>query len=141
VTSRDSLLVTVTVRAVTPFVLTFGAFTTLHGTTSVGGGFQGGVVAAAALVTVGFAFGVDQTRRALGPTHLLAGAVGGSLLIAAVALGSLALGGAFLDAGAYGVLPVAKAPVYAVELVEVGIGFTVAAVLGVLFLELGGETR
>ena len=133
----DSVVVTKTARAIAPFVLTFGAFTTLHGTTSVGGGFQGGVVIAAAVVTLAFAFGVSQTWRALGPRLLVGGAAGGLALFAAVAAGSIAAGGGFLDPGAFaGLLP--KAVVYAVELIEVGIGLTVASVVVLLFLELAG---
>lgn len=136
-----SVVVTATVRAVTPFVVTFGLFTMLHGTTSVGGGFQGGVVVAAAVVTLAFAFGVERTRRAVGTQRSLAGAVVGVGLFAAVAFGSLALGGGFLDVGTYDALGVAKATVYAVELVEVGIGLAVASALSVLFFEISRVVR
>jgi multicomponent Na+:H+ antiporter subunit B len=131
--------VTATVRLLTPFVLTFGLFTMFHGTSSVGGGFQGGVVAAAALVAVAFAFGADQTRRWLDAGALTGLAASGVLVFAAVATGALLLGAPFLDLGAY---PIPKAVVYGVELVELGIGATVAATVLVLFLQLaGGEPR
>lgn len=131
----DSVVVTKTVRAITPFVLTFGLFTMLHGTKSVGGGFQGGVVVAAAVVTLAFAFGVGQTWRALDARLLVGVAAGGLSLFAAVALASLGLGGAFLDAGVYAGLG-GDAVVYAVELVEIGIGITVASVVSLLFFEI-----
>ncbi|WP_255151425.1 MnhB domain-containing protein [Halorarius halobius] len=136
--TRDSVVVTETVRVVAPFVVTFGLFTMFHGTTSVGGGFQGGVLVASAVVTLAFAFGVRETWRAL-DARLLVGAAGaGVLAFGAVALASLAAGGAFLDVSG---LPVA--PVYAVEAVELGIGVTVASVVVVLFFELagGGDAR
>lgn len=132
----DSPVITRTVRAIVPFVATYGVYTTLHGTTSVGGGFQGGVVVAAGVVTVAFGFGVDRTWRALDARILVGCAGGGIALFAAVALSSLALGGAFLDAGTYAGVPVPKATVYAVELVEVGIGLTVASVVVILFFEI-----
>jgi len=132
----DSVVVTQTVRAVVPFVVTYGLFTMLHGTKSVGGGFQGGVVVASGVVTLAFAFGVTQTLAALAPGVLRAVAAGGLLLFAAVAAASLALGGAFLDAGTYARLPVTGAAVYAVELVEIGIGLTVASVISLAFFTL-----
>ncbi|WP_436927318.1 MnhB domain-containing protein [Halosimplex amylolyticum] len=137
----DSVVVTQTVRAILPFVLTFGLFTMLHGTSSVGGGFQGGVVVGAAVVAVGFAFGLGQTRRAVGLRGLTVGSAAGLVVFAAVALASLALDGAFLDARAYARLPLEKATVYAVEIAEVGIGITVASVVSLLFLELGRDER
>jgi multicomponent Na+:H+ antiporter subunit B len=129
----DSLVVTRTVRAVVPFVITYGVFTMLHGTKSVGGGFQGGVVIAAGVVTLAFAFGVDQTEAAVGSRTLAGVAAGGLGLFAVVALVSLALGGAFLDANVYDGLSIPGAAVYAVELVEVGIGLTVASVIVTMF--------
>lgn len=134
----DSVVVTATARAVVPFVLTFGAYTMLHGTTSVGGGFQGGVLVAAAVVTLAFAFGTDQTARALPTRTLVAVASVGLLAFAAVAVATLAVDHPFLDVGAYADLPVPKAAVYAVELVEVGIGVTVAGVATLLYLVLAG---
>lgn len=125
-----------TVRLVSPFVVTFGLFTMFHGTSSVGGGFQGGVVVAAGVVTIAFAFGVDQTRRWLAAAALTAVATVGVLAFAVVALGSLALGAPFLDLAAY---PIPNAVAYGVEAVELGIGTTVAATVVLMFLQLGGS--
>jgi multicomponent Na+:H+ antiporter subunit B len=132
----DSLVVTRTVRAIIPFVVTYGIFTMLHGTKSVGGGFQGGVVVGAGVVTLAFAFGVDQTSRALNTRVLVGTAASGLVLFALVASVTLVLGGEFLDAGVYRGLPVPKAAVYAVELVEVGIGVTVASVVVLMFFQI-----
>ena len=129
----DSLVITRTVRAVVPFVFTYGIFTMLHGTKSVGGGFQGGVVVAAGVVTLAFAFGVGQTREAVGSRVLVGLAGGGIVLFAVVAAATLLGGGTFLDVGVYDGLPVPGAAVYAVELVEIGIGVTVASVIVVMF--------
>ena len=133
----DSVVVTKTVRAVVPFVLTFGLFTLLHGTSSVGGGFQGGVVLGAAVVTLAFGFGLDRTWEVLDKGLLTGLVVSGVVVFGAVAFAGLALGGSFLRLDAF---PVPKSTVYATELVEVGIGFTVAGVVVVLFFELAGGT-
>jgi multicomponent Na+:H+ antiporter subunit B len=129
----DSPVVTTTVRLLAPFVLTYGLFTLFHGTSSVGGGFQGGVVAAAMVVTVAFALGIRRTAAWLDRRALAALVAAGPLVFGAVALTGIALGGAFLQ---FDVLPIPKATVYATEAVEVGIGATVAAVIVVLFVRI-----
>lgn len=128
---RESPVVVTVARLLGPFVVTFGAFVTFHGATSPGGGFQGGVVVAAAVVLLAFAYGVDSVRAWLaGPTlgRLVAGGIG---LFVLVAVGSLALGGGLLEYAPYGV-----GPKYVGELVEVAIGLTVTGVLVALFVLL-----
>jgi multicomponent Na+:H+ antiporter subunit B len=129
----DSPVVTTTVRLLAPFVLTYGLFTLFHGTTSVGGGFQGGVVAAAMVITVAFAVGIRQTVEWLDPRALWGLVVAGPLVFGVVAVAGIVFGGAFLQ---FDVLPVGKASVYATEAIEVGIGATVAAAVVVLFVRI-----
>lgn len=131
----ESVVVTKAVRLVSPFVFAFGLFTMFHGADSVGGGFQGGVVVASVIVTIAFAFGLDQTGRWLDRRVLTAGAVLGVAVFAVVGAVPVAFGGAFLELTAY---PGAKGPLYAVEVVEVGIGVTVAATIVILFFETAG---
>lgn len=132
----DSPVVTRTVRLVTPFVVTYGLFTAFHGTGSVGGGFQGGVVVAAGVVAVAFSFGVDRTERWLSAPAITGLAVAGVLAFAAVAAGPLAFGGTVLELAAY---PVPKAVVYGVEAAELAIAATVATTVVAMFLQLGRE--
>jgi multicomponent Na+:H+ antiporter subunit B len=132
-TFTDSPVVTTTVRLLAPFVLTYGLFTLFHGTASVGGGFQGGVVGGAMVITIAFAFGIRPTAGWLDDRALLALVVAGPVVFGVVALAGLAAGGAFLQLD---VLPIPKATVYATEAVEIGIGATVAAVIVVLFVRI-----
>ncbi|MDG5776986.1 MnhB domain-containing protein [Haloarculaceae archaeon H-GB2-1] len=131
----DSPVITEPVRLLVPLVLTFGLYTAFHGTSSVGGGFQGGVVVAAGLILLAFAFGVTKTRDWLDRPAMVALATAGVIAIVAVAAGPLAFGGTFFDLSAY---PFPKAVVYGIELVELGIATTVAATVLLLFLELAG---
>lgn len=132
---RDSEVVATTVRAVAPFALTFGLFTMFHGTSSVGGGFQGGVVIGAVVVTLGFTFGVEETGEALDDRLLTGAAVTGVVVFGVVAGTTLSLGGAFLELG---LLPIPKPVVYGVEAIEIGIGVTVAAVIAAAFFRIAG---
>ena len=63
----------------------------------------------------------------------LAAVIGGIALVAAA---SLSFGGAFLDANVYDGLSIPSAAVYAVEMVEIGIGVTVASVIVVMFFTI-----
>ena len=129
----DSPVVMTTVRLLPPFVLTFALFTLFHGTSSVGGGFQGGVVAASVVVMFAFAFGMQDTAAWLRAGGLLGLAVAAPIAFGVVALAGIASGGAFLQ---FDLLPIPKASVYATEAIELGIGATVAAVVVVLFVTL-----
>jgi multicomponent Na+:H+ antiporter subunit B len=128
-----SPVVTTTVRLLAPFVLTFALFTLFHGTVSVGGGFQGGVVAAATVVTLAFGLGIADTVAWLSARRLLALVVAAPLVFGAVALAGVAVGDEFL---AFAGLPIPKPSVYATEAIELGIGASVAAVVVVLFVSL-----
>lgn len=132
----ESVVIMTTVRVVAPFVLTFGLFLMLHGADSPGGGFQGGVVVAATVVMLAFAFGVGPTRRWLDRRAVTAVTVGGIGFFGAIAVGSLAYDGALLQ---YDVYPVDHAAKIGIELVELGIGATVTgAVVGLFFVTAAG---
>ncbi|WP_114576468.1 MnhB domain-containing protein [Saliphagus sp. LR7] len=129
----ESPVIMATVRLVAPFVLTYGIFVTLHGASSPGGGFQGGVIAAAVIVMLSFAYGIDLTWEWI-DKRVLVGLVGGGVaLFGAIALGAVLFGGQFLEVGVY---PIPEPDKYGIELVEVGIGMTVAGVVTSLFFTL-----
>lgn len=131
----ESVVITKAVRLVAPFIFVFGLFTMFHGASSVGGGFQGGVVVASVIVTIAFAFGIDQTGRWLNRTILLASAVLGVVVFTVTGTGPVLYGGTFLEFTAY---PGKKGALYAIEVVEIGIGVTVAATIVILFFEISG---
>ncbi|WP_121822159.1 MnhB domain-containing protein [Halostella salina] len=132
----ESTIIMTTVRVVAPFVLTLGLFVMFHGAGSAGGGFQGGVVVGSVILMLAFAFGIEAVRDWINPAAVL-GVIGlGVGTFVAIGLGSVALGGAFLEYGRYGSLTVVK---YSIELVELGIGAIVTGVVvGLFFLIAGG---
>ncbi|MFC3958292.1 MnhB domain-containing protein [Halovivax cerinus] len=132
----ESPIIMATVRLVAPFVLTYGLFITLHGASSPGGGFQGGVIVASVIVMLSFAYGIDATWEWLDKRVLVGITTGGIAVFAALALGPILAepGADFLELGA---LPLIPNPwKYGIELVEVGIAMTVAGVVIVLFFQL-----
>ena len=133
----ESPIVMTTVRLVAPFSLTYGIFVTLHGAESPGGGFQGGVVVAATVIMIAFAFGARPAVEWVDERVVVGVFAGGLLAFGAVALGTVPLGGAILQVD---VLPIKTK--YGIEIVEVFIGAIVAGVVTSLFFLLtegGGQ--
>jgi multicomponent Na+:H+ antiporter subunit B len=126
----ESTIIMTTVRAVAPFVLTFGLFIMFHGADTPGGGFQGGVVAGAVVMMLAFAYGIDATREWVDSRLVVAVGALGVLTFAGIGLGSIALGGTFLE---YTLYPIKKASKYGMEVVELAIGGIVATVVVGLF--------
>jgi multicomponent Na+:H+ antiporter subunit B len=134
----ESTIIMTTVRVVSPFVLTFALFIMFHGADSPGGGFQGGVIAGSVVMMLAFAYGIESTRQWVDVRIVAALASGGVLLFAAIGLGTIALGGQFLEYGRYDPF-LTHASKYAIELVELGIGGIVAGVaIGLFFLLAAG---
>ncbi len=84
----NSLILSTATRYILSLLLLFSIFILLRGHHSPGGGFVGGLVAAAAFVLYAFAFKVNQARRALrvDPRFLI-----GTGLLVAVSSGMLSL--------------------------------------------------
>ena len=84
----SSLILRTATRFLLPLLLLFSLSLLVRGHHEPGGGFSGGLVAAAAFVLYGLAFGAEEARRALpvDPRALI-----GAGLLVAVAAGSAAL--------------------------------------------------
>jgi multicomponent Na+:H+ antiporter subunit B len=85
------------------------------------------------VVMIAFAVGIERTAAWLDLRALAALVAAGPFAFGVVALLGIAFGGAFLQ---FDVLPIPKASVYATEVVEIGIGGTVAAAIVVLFVRI-----
>lgn len=127
----ESPIIITTVRAVSPFILTYGIFITLHGANSPGGGFQGGVVMASVAVLFGFAFGIGPTRDWIDTRILLGIVAAGIFAFAGIGLLAPLLGGNVLQLD---VMPIAVK--WSIEIIEVAIGAIVAGVVAGLFFIL-----
>jgi multicomponent Na+:H+ antiporter subunit B len=123
-----------------PYMLVFALYVQFHGDFGPGGGFQAGVISAAAVIFYALIFGLPAAQR-LVPNALVEGMVaGGVLLYMAVGFTGLALGGNFLD---YFVLH--RDPVEGqhrgIFLVELGVLITVAGVMLKIFYMFAGRGR
>jgi multicomponent Na+:H+ antiporter subunit B len=133
----ESPIIMSTVRVIAPFVFTFGLFVMFHGADSSGGGFQGGVIVGTVVIMLGIAFGIGVTREWVGPALPVALAGFGVLTFLLVGVGSVVLGGGFLE---YTLYPIEEASKYGIELVELAIGLIVASIVTGLFFVMAAGT-
>ncbi len=136
----ESEIIMTAVRIVTPFVLTYGLFMTFHGADSPGGGFQGGALVGVVVLMLAFAFGIQPTREWVG-TGLMTGlAAGGVIVFVSVGLGTLALGGKFLEYGLYEPFIGPDATKWGMEAIEIGgvAAIVSGVIMGLFFLTAAG---
>jgi multicomponent Na+:H+ antiporter subunit A len=122
-------------RLLMPLLLVFSVFLLLRGHNEPGGGFVGGLVAAAAFSLYGIAFGVQRARQALvvKPLTLL----GAGLLIALISgLPAVVDGKPFLSA----VWATGPVPIGTPALFDVGVFLVVAGVVLMMIFTLAEES-
>tara|TARA_Y100000590_G_C15416086_1_gene899520 strand:+ start:176 stop:592 length:417 start_codon:yes stop_codon:yes gene_type:complete len=132
-TEPQSAIVTCVVRTLVPFVQLFGLYVIVHGHTSPGGGFQGGVILAASAILLSLAFGARDLQRRFSVMALTSFTSAGVLLYAGIGVVCLLLGANFLD---YGILPGAEPRSLGMLGIEIGVGITVTAALILIFYEI-----
>jgi len=115
-----------------PFVLLFALYVQFHGDYGPGGGFQAGVIFAAAFILHGLIFGLQRTRSIISPTVLRYLMAGGVLLYAGTGILSMFLGANLLDYDALAANPL-HGQHWGIFAVELGVGITVTGVMISLF--------
>jgi len=120
-------------------ILLFALYVQFHGDFGPGGGFQAGVIFAAAIVVYGLIFGIDAARRAFPPALLRPLVAFGVLLYAGTGVATMMLGGNFLDYNMLDTHDPAHGQHVGILLVEGGVGITVASVMVLLFFLFAGR--
>lgn len=132
------LVVRVVAKLMIPFILLFGLYVQFHGDFGPGGGFQAGVIFAAAFVLYALVYGLDNAKRIIPEKYVRMGVALGVLIFGGTGVASLMLGGNYLD---YSVLA-HEAPHgqhLGIFIVEFGVGLTVASVMMVIFFTFAGR--
>ena len=129
---RSDLILRVVAKLLIPFILLFALYVQFHGDFGPGGGFQAGVIAAAAVIFYALIYGLEDARRVV-PEPLVESMMAlGVLIYGGVGLVGLLLGGHYLD---YFVLD--HDPVHGqhrgIFWVEVGVAVTVSGVMLKIF--------
>jgi multicomponent Na+:H+ antiporter subunit B len=137
---REYLVLRVVAKLMIPFMLVFGLYVLFHGDFGPGGGFQAGVIIAAAFIFYASIYGLPTARRVMPDWVVESMLAAGVLLYAGVGVAGLLLGGNYLD---YFVL--AGDPVHGqhrgIFWVEVGVCVTVSGVMLKIFYMFAGRRR
>ena len=137
---KHDLVLRVVAKLMIPFVLVFALYVQFHGDFGPGGGFQAGVILAAAVIFYALIYGLADARKVV-PELLVESMMAiGVLLYAGVGVAGLLLGGNYLD---YFVLdrdPIAGQH-RGIFWVEVGVAITVSGVMLKVFYMFAGRGK
>ena len=132
------LILRIVTKILIPFILLFALYVQFHGDYGPGGGFQAGVIFAAAIFLYTMLFGMSTARRVINQslTQLLAAI--GVLLYGSVGVVSLLNGKNFLDYSVLATDPVAGQHL-GILLIELGVGITVASIMIIIFFNFAAR--
>ena len=123
------LILRVVTRYMVGPIILFGLYVQFHGDYSPGGGFQAGVIIAAAFIIYGVVFGLDAVKKVLPPwiVHKLVAL--GVVIYAGTGVVATMLGYTFLDYGAFSPGHPSHGQHWGILAVEIGVGVTVTGVM------------
>lgn len=137
---RYDLVLRVIAKLLIPFILLFALYVQFHGDFGPGGGFQAGVILAAAVIFYGLIFGLADARRLVPERWVESMMAVGVLIFGGVGLAGLLLGGNYLD---YFVLD--TDPVHGqhrgIFWIEAGVAVTVSGVMLKIFYMFADRGR
>ena len=137
---RYDLVLRVVAKLLIPFVLLFGLYVQFHGDFGPGGGFQAGVILAAAVIFYALIYGLADTRKVV-PEPLVESMMAlGVLLYAGVGIAGLLLGGNYLDYFVLDTDPVLGQH-RGIFWVEAGVAVTVSGVMLKIFYLFAGRGK
>ena len=135
---EQHLILRIVTKIMIPFILLFAFYVQFHGDFGPGGGFQAGVIFAAAIFLYTMLFGMSTARRVINQSFIQMLAATGVLLYGSVGVVSLLNGKEFFDYSALSADPVAGQHL-GILLIELGVGITVASVMIIIFFNFVGR--
>jgi len=137
---KDQVVPRIVAKLLIPYILLYALYVQWHGDYGPGGGFQAGVIFAAAVILYALIFDLGNAQRAIRPWVVSLLVPLGLLLYIGVGIATILKGGVFLE---YGVLE--HDPIHGqhlgILLVELGVGTTVAGVMITIFYGFGEVVR
>jgi multicomponent Na+:H+ antiporter subunit B len=138
---RLDVLLRVIAKLLIPFIAVFGFYVHFHAEYSPGGGFQAGVVVAAAVILYALIFGLGEAQRIV-PVRVVELLMGvGALIFLAIGVVTWLYGGNYLD---YYALPIADPQIsqqVGIILIEVGVLSAVTGAILAIFYAFAGRGR
>lgn len=129
---EQHLILRIVTKIMIPYILLFAFYVQFHGDFGPGGGFQAGVIFAAAIFLYTMLFGMNTARRVINQSFIQMLAATGVLLYGSVGVVSLLNGKEFFDYSALSADPVAGQHL-GILLIELGVGITVASIMIIIF--------
>jgi len=129
---EEYLIVRIVSKILIPFILLFALYVQFHGDFGPGGGFQAGVIFAAAVILYAMLFGMSVARRVINQSFVQLFAAVGVLIYGGVGIVSMLNGGNFLDYDVLSDDPLAGQHL-GILLIELGVGIAVAMVVIIIF--------
>lgn len=130
----------VVAKMIIPLILLFAFYVQFHGDFGPGGGFQAGVIAAAAFILYALVFGLPNAFNVIKPRFLQLMASFGVLLYAGVGVYCMLMGGQFLDYNKLSQDPLAGQH-YGIIIIELGVGITVFAAMLSIFYAFANQAE
>ena len=118
-------------------IIIYGLYVQFHGDYGPGGGFQAGVIVAAAFILYALIFGLDRVGKIMPNIAIQYIMALGVLVFAGTGIASIALGANYLDYSPFAD-QIYKAQHLGIIIVELGVGLTVFAVMLGLFYAFAG---
>lgn len=137
---RTQIVPRVVTKLLIPFMLVFALYVQLHGDFGPGGGFQAGVILAAAVILYALVFGLAQAQQLVPPSLVEIMIALGVLIFAGTGVAGMMHGGNFLGYSVLKAEPVAGQHL-GILLVEAGVCVTVAGVMLMVFYLFAGRGR
>ena len=136
----EHIILRTIVKLLVPFIIMYGLYVQFHGEYSPGGGFQAGVICAAAFIVYGLVYGLVDAMKIVPVWFAKACSCVGVLIYAGVGVVTMLKGGNFLE---YSTL--SSDPVHGQELgiiiIELGVGLTVFSVMMLVFYMFGERSK
>jgi multicomponent Na+:H+ antiporter subunit B len=133
------LVLRVITKALAPLILLYALYIQFHGDYGPGGGFQAGVIFAAAIILYAIVIGLSKAEQVITPRFLRYMMGAGALIYGATGVAAILLGGNFLDYNTLAHDPL-HGQHYGILLVELGVGVTVTAVMISIFFNFFGRS-
>ena len=118
---KRHLVIRVVTKILFPFILLFALYVQFHGDFGPGGGFQAGVVFAAAVILYAMLFGMREATKVFSQSLVQFVAAIGVLLYASIGVATLLLGGKFFDYNFLANDPIAGQHI-GILVIELGVG-------------------
>lgn len=136
----EKTILRVVIKLVVPVIVLNAFYVQFHGDFGPGGGFQAGVIFAAAFIVYGLIFGTADARQVLPAWATRVMLSLGVLLYGGTGVAAMLMGGEFLN---YSVL--AHDPLHGqhwgIFTVELGVGMTVAGAMISIFFTFAGHVK